>query len=161
MTDEQRQTRAKAVFDKLVKMLEQRDWHFEKQEEDLLIRSGVKTDDLPVEFIMIVNPRQEVVQFLSKMPFSMSEEKRMDGAIAVCVANYGLCDGSFDYNIANGDIIFRLTTSYTGDTVLSDDLLEYMILVASNTVDDYNDKFFMLSKGVMKLQQFIQQENGG
>lgn len=160
MSDEQKLIRAKGVYDKLVKMLETRDWNFTKHEEDLVISSGIKTDDFPVEFVMVVNPNNEVVQFLSKLPFSIAEDKRMDGAIAVCVANYGLCDGSFDYNISNGDIVFRLTTSYAGDTLLSDDLFEYMIMVAAGTVDDYNDKFYLLSKGMISLQQFIEQEQG-
>ncbi len=34
-----------------------------------------------------------------------------------------------------------------------------MIMVASVTVDNYNDKFFMVAKGVMTVQQFIEQEN--
>jgi len=150
--------KAQEVYATLVRMLDTRGWHYEKDEAELVIRSGVKGDDLPIEFIVVVNPRQEVVEFLSRLPFQMSEEKRVDGAIAVCVANDGLCDGSFDYNIGNGNITFRLTSSYRGDSVLSEDLFEYMIMVSAATVDRYNDKFFMLTKNMMTLQQFIEQE---
>lgn len=150
---------AKAVFDALVNMLDTRGWHYEKHEEKLLIKSGVKGEDLPIEFIVIVEPEVEVIRFISPMPFNMPEDKRVDGAIAVCVANYGLINGSFDYDISDGEIRFRLTTSYTG-TVLSDDLLERMILVAASTSDQYNDKFFMLAKGMMTVQQFIEQDSG-
>ena len=34
-----------------------------------------------------------------------------------------------------------------------------MIMVSAGTIDNYNDKFFMLSKGMITLQQFIEQEN--
>ena len=159
MSEEIKMQRAKAVYDVLIRMLDTRDWKYEKHEDKLLIKSGIKGDDLPVEFIMIVKPKNEVVQFISSLPFNMPEDKRVDGAIAVCVANYGLVDGSFDYDLTDGEIRYRLTSSYCGDSVLSEDLFEYMIMVAASTVDRYNDKFFMLAKNMLTVQQFIEQEN--
>ena len=156
--EEMNMQKAKEVFDVLVRMLDTRDWKYEKHEEKLLIKSGIKGDDLPVEFIVVVKPRNEVVQFISMLPFNMPEDKRVDGAIAVCAANYGLVDGSFDYDLRDGEIIFRMTSSYR-DSKLSEDLFEYMIMVAASTVDQYNDKFFMLAKGMMSIQQFLEQEN--
>lgn len=150
---------AKKVFATMVKMLDERDWNYEKDEENLVIHSGVKGDDLPVEFIVAVDSEREVVRFLSKLPFAMPEDKRIDGALAVCVANNGMVNGSFDYDINDGEIVFRLTTSFKSESVLSEDLFEYMIMVSASTVDRYNDKFFMLAKGMMTIQQFIEQDN--
>jgi hypothetical protein len=149
---------AKKVFGTLVNMLDTRDWKYEKHEDDLLIKSGIKGDDLPIEFIVVVKPKNQVVQFLSVLPFNMPEDKRVDGAIAACIANYGLVDGSFDYDIRDGRFVYRLTSSYR-ESVLGEDLFEYMIMCAASTVDMYNDKFFMLAKGMMTMQQFIEQEN--
>ena len=150
--------KAQEVFNTLVHMLDTRGWKYEKHEEELLIKSGIKGEDLPVEFIVVVNPRNEVVQFLSSLPFNMPDEKRVDGAIAVCIANYGLVDGSFDYDLRDGEIRYRLTSSYREST-LGEDLFEYMIMVAASTVDKYNDKFFMIAKGMMTVTQFMEQEN--
>lgn len=150
--------KAKEVFDILTKTLDERDWKYEKHEEDLLIKSGVKGEDLPVEFIVRVLPKNQIVQFISSMPFNIPEDKRVDAAVAVCVANYGIVDGSFDYDLSDGQIMFRLTSSYR-DSALGGDLFEYMIMVAASTVDAYNDKFFMLSKGMLTVEQFIEQEN--
>ena len=158
MAEEMNMQKAKEVFDTLVRMLDTRDWNYEKNEEKLLIKSGIRGEDLPVEFIVVVKPRQEVVQFLSRLPFNMPEDKRIDGALAVCVANYGLVDGSFDYDLSDGTLLYRLTSSYR-ESALGEDLFEYMIMCAAGTVDDYNDKFFMLAKGMMTIQQFIEQEN--
>ncbi len=149
---------AKKVFDSLVKMLDDRDWKYEKYEDELLIKSGIKGDDLPIEFLMVIKPKNQLVQFLSKLPFSFPDDKRVDGAIAICAANYGLIDGSFDYDITDGEIIFRLNSSYR-ESVLGPDLFEYMIMVSASTIDNYNDKFFMLSKGMITIQQFLEQEN--
>lgn len=158
MANEINMQKANEVFGTLVRMLDTRDWKYEKHEEKLLIRSGIKGEDLPVEFIVLVNPKNEVVQFISSMPFNIPEDKRVDGAIAVCAANYGLVDGSFDYDLSDGEIRFRLTCSYR-ESQLSEDLFEYMIMVSASTVDIYNDRFFMLAKGMITVQQFLEQEN--
>ncbi len=149
--------KAKETYAILCRMLDNKGWHYEKIEDDLVIKSGVKGDDLPIKFIMRVNPRNEVVSFISWMPFNVDEEKRIDMALAVCIANYGLVDGSFDYDLSDGSILFRLTSSYK-DTVLSESLLEYMLMVAASTVDEYNDKFFMITKGMLSIQQFMESE---
>ena len=91
------------------------------------------------------------------MPFKTDESKRIDMALAICAANYGLADGSFDYSLADGTILFRLTSSYRG-IALSEELLEYMLMVAVSTVNEYNNKFFMISEGELTVQQFIESE---
>ena len=93
--------KAREVYCNLVNMLDTRNWKYEKFDDDLVIRSGIKGDDLPIEFIIFVKPDNQVVQFISKLPFNIPEDKRVDAAIAVCVANYGLVDGSFDYDISD------------------------------------------------------------
>lgn len=158
MAEELDMQKAQEVYATIIRMLDNMEWKYEKHEDDLLIKSGVKGDDLPIEFIMVVRPKNQVVQFISSMPFNMPEDKRVDGAIAVCVANYGLIDGSFDYDLRDGEIRFRLTCSYREST-LSEELFNYMVMVSASTVDNYNDKFFMIAKGMMTVQQFIEQEN--
>ena len=157
MAEDMNMEKAKEVYDVLISMLDNRGWKYEAYEEKLLIKSGIKGDDLPVSFIVIVNPRNQVVQFISAMPFNMPEDKRIDAAIAVCAANYGLVDGSFDYDLRDGEIRFRLTSSYREST-LSEDLFEYMILVSASTVDQYNDKFFMLAKGMIGVEKFLEEK---
>lgn len=158
MAEELNMQKAQEVYATIIRMLDNMEWKYEKHEDDLLIKSGVKGDDLPIEFIMVVRPKNQVVQFISSLPFNMPEDKRVDGAIAVCVANYGLVDGSFDYDLRDGEIRFRLTCSYR-ESSLSEELFNYMIMVSASTVDNYNDKFFMIAKGMMTVQQFIEQEN--
>ena len=158
MAKEINMQKAKEVFDTVVNMFDTRNLNYDKHEDKLLIKSGFTGEDLPIEFIVVIKPDQEVVQVLSRLPLSMPEDKRIDGAIAVCAANYGIVDGCFDYDLNDGEITFRLTSSYREST-LGEELFEYMIMCAAGTIDDHNDKFFMLSKGMMTLQQFLEQEN--
>ena len=150
-------TKAKAVYRTLLKMLDAKKFKYERHDEDLLIKSGIRGEDLPVEFVMVVLPKNEVVQFISPMPFKIAEDKRVEAAVAVAIANYGLINGSFDFDLSDGEIRFRLTTSYR-DSTLGKDLFEYMMMVGASTVDNYNDKFLMLSKGIITVEQFMEQE---
>lgn len=152
-------TKAKEVYRTLLKMLDAKKFKYERHDEDLLIKSGIRGEDLPVEFLMVVMPKNEVVQFISPMPFKIAEDKRVECALAVAVANYGLINGSFDFDLSDGEIRFRLTTSYR-DSTLGKDLFEYMMMVGASTVDNYNDKFLMLSKGIITVEQFMEQEKG-
>lgn len=149
--------KAQETYAVLCSMLDNKEWHYDKIEEDLVIKSSVKGDDFPIDFIMKVNPRNEIVSFISWLPFKIDESKRIDLALAVCATNYRMADGSFDYDLSDGTIMFRLTSSFKEST-LSESLFEYMLMVSAATVDRYNDKFFMISKGMLPIQQFIESE---
>ena len=157
MSEELELQKARLVYNNLINMLNTRNWKYERHDDDLVIRSGIKGEDLPIEFIVYVKPKNQVVQFISTLPFNIPEDKRVEAAIAVCVANYGLVDGSFDYDVNDGEIRYRLTSSYR-DSYLGADLFEYMIMCAASTVDDYNDRFFMLSKGLISIEDFMNME---
>ena len=150
--------KANEVYGALLHMLDTRDWKYTKYEEDLMIKASMQSEDLPIHLFVVVKPKNQVVQLLSRLPFQIPEDKRVDAAIAICVANNGLVDGSFDYDFLEGDITFRLTCSYR-ESELSGDLFEYMLYVSAGTIDDYNDKFFMIAKDMMSVQQFIEKEN--
>ena len=158
MAQEYDMKKAVEIYETVCSMLDNIGWTYDKEEEKLLIRSGVKGDDLPINFVVVVKPRNEVVQLLSAMPFYMPEDKRIDGALAVCAANYGLVDGSFDYDLSDGQIVFRLTSSYR-DSLLSEELFRYMVMVSAGTIDKYNDRFFMLAKDMITLEKFLEMEN--
>ena len=157
MSEELNMKKAKQVYESFLSMLDSKGWKYDKDDENLTITTGVKGDDLPIDLFISIRPRQEIVHLRSMFPFKVPQEKRVDCAIAVAVANYGLCDGSFDYDITDGEISFRLTSSYR-ESILGSDLFEYMLMVSAGTVDDYNDRLYLLAEGKMTLQKFIELE---
>ncbi len=158
MVDEKIMKQAKAVYETICQTLSSRDWNFTRHDDDLVITCGARGEDLPIDILIAVNPRAQVVSLFSSMPFKIAEDKRVDAALAVCIANYGLVNGSFDYDLSDGEIRFRVVSSFR-ESILGEELFNYMVLVAASTVDDYNDKFLMLSKGMFSVQQFIEWEN--
>lgn len=158
MAQEPNMEKARGVYYSIISHLNHINWKFDRFDDKLMIKSGVSGNDIPITFIVRVAAKNEVVQFISSLPFNMPEDKRVDGAIAVCAANYGLVDGSFDYDISDGAILFRLTCSYRGSN-LSGDLIDYIIFVSSATVDGYNDRFQALANGDISLTDFLEEEN--
>ena len=154
MADANEMVLAKSVYDGLCTSLEKREWHYNKHEEDLVVTFGVNGEDIPMQFVFAVDAERQLLRVFSKLPFTVPEEKRMDLAIATCVASNGLADGSFDYDIAKGTIVFRLTASFR-ESKIGDGLFEYLIGCSCCTVDEYNDKFFALCKGIISIEDFV------
>ena len=157
MADQNEIKRAEKAYAAIIKMLDDIDFRYSRYDEDMTIKCGIKGDDLPIDILMRVKTEQQVVQVRSILPFNMSEDKRVDGAIAVCVANYNMINGAFDYDISDGEISFRMCAPFH-ENELGHEQLEYMLMCTASTVDAYNDKFFMISKGMLPLEQFIESE---
>ena len=154
MVDEKKMELAKQVYQTLCEAIERREWNFGKDEEKLLVHFGVSGGDNPMQFILIVDAERQLIRLMSPMPFKMSESKRMEGAIATCAASFGMADGSFDYDLSDGTIVFRMTASFR-ESLIGEGLFQYMISCSCAMVDKYNDQFLALDKGIMSITDFI------
>lgn len=157
MSDEKVMKSALSVYETACRALDAKEWKYKRHDDDLVISCGARGEDLPMDLLIVVNPRAQVVSVLSPMPYKITEDKRVEAAMAVCVANYGFINGSFDYDISDGEIRFRMVSSFR-ESILSEELINYMLMVTASTVDDYNDKFLAVSTGIMSLEQFIEWE---
>lgn len=159
MADEKDLKLAQQVYADLCHALDSNDWHYTRHDAQLAITAGARGEDLPIEFSVEVDAERKLVILLSHLSFAIPEDKRIDMALAVSIANKGMVHGGFDYDIVKGKLLFRLSNSYIG-CKLSDEALLYIVYCACGTVDNYNDKFLMICKGMLTLEQFIQSENG-
>ncbi len=157
MVDEKKMELAKQVYQTLCEAIERREWKFGKHEEKLLVHFGVNGDDIPMQFILIVDAERQLIRLMSPLPFKMSESKRMEGAIATCVASYGMADGSFDYDLSDGTIVFRMTASFR-ESLIGEGLFQYLISCSCAMVDKYNDQFLAIDKGIMSIADFISKD---
>lgn len=154
MAEENKKNLAKEVYNTLCGAIERREWNYEKDDEKFVVHFDVSGDDIPMKFILVVDEGRQLIRLMSPMPFNMCEDKRMEGAIATCVASFGMADGSFDYDLAEGQIVFRMTASFR-ESVIGEGLFQYMISCACAMVDKYNDKFLAIDKGLMSINDFI------
>lgn len=154
MADQKQLKNAETVYKTLCETMDDRGWKYEKDPEKLIIHFIVTGEDIPMHFLVHIDPERELIRLLSQMPFAFSEERRMEGAIATCQTNYKIADGNFDYDFKTGDVYFRLTSSFR-ESLISKDLLNYMVGISCFAVDDFNDKFLMIEKGVLSIEDFL------
>ena len=154
MTDEKDLKHAKTVYSTLCAMLDENDWHYEKDEDNLTISCSARGEDLPIMIQMEVDAKRHLVTLLSHLPFLVPENRRTALAVAVSQANNGMVDGSFDYDFNKGSIVFRMTSSYI-DSLIGKELLDYMVMCSCATVDQYNDKFLIVAKSEMTNEEIL------
>ena len=151
---EEKLTQARKVFDTLCATLDSLEWKYSKDETKLSIETGARGDDFPIPLTIKTDVDRQLIMLLSHLPGEIPEDKRLDAAVAVSLVNNHLVDGSFDYDIASGHMFFRMTSSFI-ESEIGKELFVYMVMVSCNTIDEYNDKFFMLGKGMMSIEDFI------
>lgn len=150
--------RAQAVYNSLCRKLDEINWRYTRHDENLSIDCDARGDDLPMSLVFRVNAEKSMLLLISRLPFTVPEDKRLDMAIASTVANYRLADGCFDYDIKSGNMYFRMTNSFV-DSMPGGEVFTYMLFCSCGTIDEYNDKFLMLTKGYVSIEKFIEQES--
>lgn len=153
MEEEKNLKLSKSTFATLCKMLDDKEIRYQKDEEKLTIDCTITGEDLPMQIRILINPDIMLITLLSQIPCIIPEEKRQDASVAVNMVNFRMNDGSFDFNIKDGVIFFRMTASFM-DSLISESLFEYLLFCSCATIDRYNDKFFMLSKGLCGIDEF-------
>ena len=118
-----------------------------------------KGKDLTISFSIFFDVKNELISLLSQMPFDFKSDKMIEGALACAIVSDNLREGSFDFNIANGRVFYRLTNTVKGMDV-SRELCEHIFEISTLTVDNYNDKLFMVAKGMMTTQEFYDKIKG-
>ena len=149
---------AKRAYETVIAMLDHASLKYERDNENLRIKCGFNTDDLEITLLFSIDEERELVRIFSPLPFHFPEDKRIDGAVAVCVANHNMVSGSFDYDLFGGEINFKFVNSYKGD-LFSEEIAHYMLTIALSTVDHYNDRFYSLAKGFITVSEFIEKED--
>ncbi len=150
--------KAKQVYNKVIEVLDGMKWTYDRDDERLLIKTGVKTRDLPVDFTIAINSNLDIISYYSFLSFKIDSDKIAETALAICDINIKFGDGAFYLDTNNGTVFFKLTSSYR-EMDPSNELINYIISIASRTVDDFNDKFLLFNAGKMSYADLISTEN--
>ncbi len=112
-------------------------------------------DDLSMFFRITIDADRQLIVLISPQQYEIPRDKIVDAAMAISQINYTLNDGSFDFDITDGSIAFRMTSSFR-ESLISTELLQYMIAISVNTVDEYNDKLEAIGSGKLDAREFIE-----
>lgn len=145
---------ASKVFRTLCSYLDDLKWHYEKNEESFSVKFDVRGKDLDVSIVIRLNTDLQIVYLSSVLPLHVPEDRVLELALAVNGLNTMITGGYFLIDCFDGELEFRMTTSYA-DSVVGKELFGYMISAAFENVDRYNDRFVFLIKEVVSLRDFF------
>ena len=151
-------SRAEAVFDTICKAIDAENLKYSPEKEKMIVYLSARGEDLPINVLFKVDEEREVLTVYSLLNLEISDDKKVEFAVAVNAANYALVNGCFDYNITDGTLSYRMANPFMGCEV-TEQIVKYMLYCTFSTVDEYNDRFLALAKGMIDIQKFIELAN--
>ena len=155
MADEKLLNQAQKVYQTICKAMNEDGWKCQKDDENLVIETNAQGDGLPIELFVDVEAERQIVQVLSRLPIKIPDDRRLDAALAVCAVNDKLAHGCFDFSVEKGTLFFRMSSSFR-DSDIDGEAYLYMLYISCRTIDKYSDKFFMLGKGLLTVEKFLE-----
>lgn len=146
------QQQAKNIYDLIVKTLKADDIKYTEVDagENYRFRIQFTGEDLPMDLNLFVDTKRQLMRLISYFPFHAPKEKFQDLALAVAIVNYRLNCGCFNLDLGDGSMSFCMNAIFKG-SMISADIVRTLLWTSLNTIEKYNDKFFMISKGLMKV----------
>ena len=154
MVEDKKLVAAKSVFENLCAYLDKKQYHYSKEEDELMVFLAFNGDDLPIKIRFIVDVEAQLLQVISLLPFKVPEDKKTDMAIATCAVTNKVIVGSFDYIIGEGVVCFRLSSSFI-ESKIGDEFFSYFLDCTNCVVDEFNDKFLDLCNGKIDISCFL------
>ena len=156
MDENEREELAVRLYEKIDEMLPDVGIrNYGKNDEELKFRYIINGDDIPMTFILSIIPSAGIITLISPFSFNIKDKNIINTAIAVAAVNNNILNGSFDLDMSNGSLYFRLSTCFSDD-LIDREILSYLVGVASSTVDRYNDRLLALDRNVISLEDFLQ-----
>lgn len=129
----------------LCNVLERNDIGYERDDKDLCVKCNVIGNNTEMNMLFAINPSKMLITLFCPISIKAEKEKMADMALAVCMVNNTLADGSFCLDTRDGLMYYKVTSSFYESNV-NETVFEYMLSTAVNTVDEYYEKFDKLAK---------------
>ena len=144
---------ARAIFNTLCQTLDNMKWTYSPNPDKMVVRTGARGEDLPMDLFLVVDPDMRVMCVRSPMPYQIPQDTRDVVGVAVNIANLSMLNGCFEYDRDHGHLLFRAVAPFH-NCQLSQEVCRYMVTLTCSMVDRFNDKFLSVAKGNMTLAAF-------
>ena len=144
---------AQSLYKTLCQTLDNINWHYTKEEDKFVIRTSAVGKDLTMKLNIKVDAERQVMYLKSPMPFDVPVSVREQMTKAVIMANYSMLNGSFEFDLSDGYLGFKMVVPYM-ESIISERVCHYMIMLSCQMTDKFNDKFKALVDGTMTLAEF-------
>ena len=148
-----KESEAISMYNTLCATLDNIKWHYSKEEEKLVVRTSAVGEDLSMKLYIKVDADRSVMYLKSGMPYTVPQDKIDELCKAVIIANWAMLNGSFEMDVNDGYIAFKLIVPFM-ESIVSEKVCRYMINLSCDMVDRFNDKFQKLADSRMTLDEF-------
>ena len=152
---QRKQSEAKIVYGTICSALDNRKWHYNKEEDNLIIRTSVRGEDLSMNLYIKVDADRSVMYLKSAMPFETPRNRIDDMMRMVTIANWAMLNGMFEMDINDGYVGFKMVAPFM-QSIISEKLCNYMIDLSCRMIDKFNDKFLAVLQDKMTMEQFVE-----
>ncbi len=129
----------------LCRTLERNYIEYKREDENLCVRCSVGGKDIELSFWFTINPSKMLITLYSPLPIELKRDKTSDMALAICMINSTLEDGSFYIDFKDELIYYKMTSSFY-ETQINDTIFEYMLSASADIIDEYYPKLKKLAK---------------
>ena len=148
-----KESEAQVVYNTLCSTLDNMKWTYNKQEENLEVRTTAVGNDLTMKLYMKVDANRSVMYLKSGMPFTVPTDRIDIMVKAVIAANWAMLNGSFEMDMSDGYIAFKVVVPFM-ESIISEKVCHYMINMSCRMIDTFNDKFQKVPEGSTTLSEF-------
>lgn len=145
---------AQNVYKQLGNYLANQDIKYDHNDEEMNIWFAMRGDDLRILLDITIDEKNQMVKVLSPLEFKIPQELCEDVALVINQLNFMIINGSIDFDFETGSLAYRINATFE-DSIIGDGTLHYLIGTAVNTVEEFNDKLYMIANGAMTCKQYL------
>lgn len=152
MTDKER---AKAAYKSICDFMDDAKLKYQKDDAENVAFVTITGEDFPVTLMFSVSEEKQRVETYSRMPFEIKKEKAVDLAMAIAAINNRIAYGKFVLYLDKDQLTYENSEYITDLEGFSAAYGRTLVAPAYSIVEEYNDKLYAISKGLMTVKDFL------
>lgn len=148
-----KESEAKALFGTLCNALDDMQWTYNKDEENLVLETAATGDSFTIRLRVRINADRQVMYLKSPLPFNVKEDTRELLTKAICYANYQILNGSFEYDQSDGYVAFKVVVPFM-NSLIGKAVCNYMIIMSCKMMDTFAEPLLLLTNKEIDYDEF-------
>lgn len=137
---------SKAIYNAVVRFLEDDDWKYTFDAEKELIRAGVTLKNKLQSCKILVDLRDDRYSVFATINLNVEQGARDEMAKLINYINYDIMFGFFEMDYRDGEIRFRMPVN-CADAMPSQEVIRHSIYVPALMMDKYGDALLKVMMG--------------
>ena len=141
------------LFNLIVSVAEKRKADYLKDPLDKSLLISLSEDNEEFGVTLKVEEKKGIIIVCGLITAIFPRSGSLDAAIACCLVNNLLIDGCCEFCLNDGSVNYRTSMPYI-DAEINEKTIGSLIDMATNVLNDFNDRFVKLADGEMDLREF-------